>query len=364
MTELDKIFEKVDNNTDLTREDLKYILSLEDDSELDRLYKKAYEVKKKYIGQLVYLRGIIEFSNICDKDCLYCGIRRSNPNAKRFMIPEKDMIETAMWAYENNYGSLVLQSGERTDEKFVSMIERVVSEIKQRTDGKLGITLCLGEQTEEVYRRWYEAGAHRYLLRIESSSPELYRSLHPEDHDFEARLECIGMLQKIGYQTGTGVLIGVPGQTVDQLVNDLLLYKRLDIDMIGMGPYLVHHETPLAETVKDYDGDRQLKLGLKMIAAARLLLKDVNIASTTALQALHPEGRELGLLAGGNIIMPNITDVEYRKGYQLYENKPCTDENASECRFCLQRRVESIGETIGYGEWGDSKHYFSRQAKK
>ncbi len=363
MTELDKIFAKVDSETDLTREDLKYLLSLEDDADLDRLYKKAYEVKKKYVGQTVYLRGIIEFSNICTKDCLYCGIRRSNKNAQRFMIPEKDIIDTAMWIYENNYGSLVLQSGERTDEEFVSMVERVVREIKQRTDGKLGITLCLGEQTEKVYRRWYEAGAHRYLLRIESSDPELYRSLHPEDHDFDTRLSCIKTLRKIGYQTGTGVLIGVPGQTIDQMVNDVLLYKKLDIDMIGMGPYLVHHETPLAEKAKDYDEAIQLKRGLKMIATTRLVMKDINIASTTALQALHPQGREMGLLAGGNVIMPNATDTGYRKGYQLYENKPSTDENAYESRAGLERQIKNVGEKVGYGEWGDSKHFFSRQKK-
>jgi biotin synthase len=357
---LDIIFKKIDKDIDLTREDLKFLLSMEDDAQLDQLYHKAYEVKTRNVGKLVYLRGIIEFSNICVKDCLYCGIRKSNTKAQRFMIPEEDVITMAMWAYENDYGSIVLQSGERSDREFVDMVERIIHEIKRRSNSKLGITICLGEQSEETYQRWFDAGAHRYLLRIESSNPDLYRNLHPEDHDFEQRLNCIKVLQKIGYQTGTGVLIGVPGQTIDHLVNDLMLYKELDIDMIGMGPYLVHHETPLAEKAVDFNEERQLKQGLKMIACARLLLKDVNIASTTALQALHPQGRELGVMAGGNVIMPNITDVEYRKGYQLYENKPCTDENASQCRFCLQHRVESIGEKIGYGQWGDSIHYAKR----
>lgn len=363
MTMTDNVFAKIDRRADLEPSDLRELLSLENPDELDRLYRKAFEIKKEYVGTTVYLRGIIEFSNICAKDCLYCGIRKSNREVKRFTIPESDIVKSALWAHENRYGSIVLQSGERRDREFTAWIEDILKEIKSRTDGKLGITLCLGEQSETVYRRWFEAGAHRYLLRIESSDAELYRQLHPADHDFAARLECIPTLAAIGYQTGTGVLIGVPGQTIDHLVRDLLMYRELDVDMIGMGPYLQHHATPLSLQYPAPDTQHQLRLGLKMIAAARILLKDVNIAATTALQALHPEGRELGILAGANVIMPNITEVKYRDAYRLYENKPCTDENAGQCRFCLEGRLKKIGAEIGYGQWGDSKHYFGRVAR-
>jgi biotin synthase len=318
----------------------------------------------KYIGNKVFFRGIIEFSNICAKDCFYCGIRKGNKGLKRFRLEEENIIKLALWAHEHRYGSIVLQGGELETPDNASFIENVLYKIKAATNNELGITLSLGEQTSEVYERWFKAGAHRYLLRIESSNPALYKTMHPENHDFERRLECIKLLKKTGYQTGTGVLIGLPGQTTNDLVNDLLFFKEMDVDMLGMGPYLVHHETPLGKSIKDFDPERQLKLGLKMIAAARVFLKDINIASTTALQALHGEGRELGLKAGGNVIMPNLTDTEFRPDYKLYDNKPGTDENAESSRISLQEQIEKLGETVAYGEWGDSKHFFKRTGEK
>jgi len=347
-----------------TADDLRRLLSLEDETELQQLYAAAYEVKLRHIGKKVSLRGLIEISNICAKDCYYCGIRKSNHAVKRFRMTRDEILKEAMWIFHHRYGSIVLQSGEVCAPEFVDFIVDVVQEIKTQSGGKLGITLCLGEQTEETYRRWFAAGAHRYLLRIEESDPELYKQLHPADHDYDARRKCLTLLRQVGYQVGTGVMSGLPGQTVDHLVNDLLFFKEMDIDMIGMGPYLLHHQTPLAETVKDFNPARQLKWGLKMIACARLLLKDVNIAATTALQALDPQGREKGLLAGANVIMPNVTDVSFRPSYQLYDNKPCLDENSLQCRGCLQRRVESIGETILWDEWGDSRHFFNRRKKQ
>jgi biotin synthase len=288
-------------------------------------------------------------------------------------MDENEILECAKAAQEMDYGSIVLQSGERQDEPYVRFIEDVLRQIKVETSGgKLGITLSLGEQTAETYERWFNAGAHRYLLRIETSDPKLYKRLHPEDHSFETRRECLRTLRKIGYQTGTGVMIGLPFQTHENLVEDILFFKNEDIDMVGMGPYVPHADTPLAIPQRpglcsgfrdpvsgegEYDPSESFRLGLVMIALTRLVLKDVNIAATTALQTLDPEGREKGVQAGANIIMPNITPTDYRKFYQLYNNKPCLDENARQCKSCLERRVQAAGAEIGYGEWGDSKHF-------
>ncbi len=342
----------------LNRDNLVELLTTEDEKLLEQMFQEAYRVKLENVGNVVYFRGIIEFSNICTKDCFYCGIRKSNGKVERYMMGEDEILEMAKWTYEANYGSLVLQSGERSDEQFVTFIERILKKVKQNWN--LGITLSLGEQTEETFQRWFDAGAHRYLLRIETSNPELYKTLHPADHMHDMRLESLASLRRIGYQVGTGVMIGLPGQTAEDLANDILFFKEKDIDMIGMGPYVVHHDTPLAEKMPDFNKERQLDLALRMIALTRIHLKDVNIASTTALQALDAKGREYGLRAGANIIMPVITDTKYRKQYLLYEDKPCVDENASMCRSCLEGRIQSVGESISYGEWGDSPHFKRR----
>jgi len=344
----------------LTRSDMIALLENQDKSVTDELFRQAYQVKLDQVGSKVYYRGIIEFSNVCAKDCYYCGIRKSNPKVPRFRMGVQEILDCADLAWKMNYGSLVLQGGERRDEEFISYIENIIIRIKEHSQGELGITLSLGEQSREAYKRWYEAGAHRYLLRIETSDPELYKTLHPQDHDFSERFNCLNSLRDEGFQVGTGVMIGLPGQTPEQLVDDIIFFKENDIDMIGMGPYIVHPDTPLAAKVENFDGEKQLSLGLKMIALTRLYLEDVNIASTTALQALHVEGREFGLKAGANIIMPNITHTKYREHYKLYEGKPCTDENATMCRACLEGRIGNVGEKIGYGEWGDSPHFKKR----
>ena len=342
--------------------DILEILKSEDPVFLNDVFDRAYEVKLAHVGNKVYLRGIIEFSNVCEKDCFYCGIRRSNYRAPRFSMPQEEIIEAALFAHRSGYGSIVLQSGERTDEKFVKFIEEVLIRIKKDTCNTLGITLSLGEQTKGTAKRWFDAGAHRYLLRIETSNKQLYQKLHPADHNFNNRMDCLDYLRETGYQVGTGVMIGLPGQTPEDLAGDVLFFKEKDIDMIGMGPYIPHANTPLSAQESAHK-DNYL-LGLKMIAVTRLYLKDVNIAATTALQALSPRGREDGLRAGANIIMPNITPVKYRDAYQLYDGKPCIDENASACRACLEKRVASIHEAIGYNERGDSPHFFKREKKK
>nr|MDK2851348.1 biotin synthase [Candidatus Cloacimonadota bacterium] len=344
------------------KNELIQMLSLETDEELNELYKRAYEIKKSKVGTKVYFRGIIELSNICYKNCYYCGIRRGNPNFTRYTISMEEALTEAKWCYEQHYGSLVIQAGERTDKAWIDFVTELISGIKQLSDGKLGITLSLGEQSEETYQRWFDAGAHRYLLRIETTNQKLYKELHPQDHDFEYRMSCLRLLRKVGYQVGTGVMEGLPGQSIEDLADDILFFYDEDVDMLGMGPYIPHRDTPLGSLVEGFDKEKALKMGLKMIATCRIALQDVNIATTTALQALHPEGRELGLMAGANVLMPNITDTKYREEYQLYEGKPCLDENADQCIGCLARRITSIGETIGFDEWGDSLHYSKRKS--
>jgi biotin synthase len=349
-------------------------LDEKDPRRLEELFREARACAIRYVGPKVYFRGIIEFSNLCGKDCYYCGIRKSNARVTRFSMGEGEILECAMAAQEMDYGSIVLQSGERRDETYVRFIEDVLRKIKAATSGKLGITLSLGEQTSETYERWFRAGAHRYLLRIETSSPGLYKKLHPEDHSFETRRECLQILRRTGYQVGTGVMIGLPGQSHEDLAEDLKFFTREDVDMIGMGPYVPHGDAPLGKGDSPLKGLRgtipfsqdpaeNLRLGLVMIALARLTLKDVNIAAATALQTLDPSGREKGVLAGANIIMPNITPALYRKHYQLYDGKPCLDENALQCRSCLERRIHASGAEVGYGEWGDSVHALKKKPK-
>ena len=340
----------------LSHDEMIQLLCLEDASEL---FKAAYQVKVLQVGKRVSLRGLIELGNHCVKDCLYCGIRKSNHEVKRYRLSVDDVVRMAKWSYDNGYGSIVLQSGEVEGDENTLYIEKILNQLRKYFGDRLGITLCLGEQTEAVYRCWSRAGAHRYLLRMETSSPERYAALHPPDHSFERRKACVQLLKRIGYQTGSGVMIGLPGQTMDDLAKDIEFFREMDLDMIGMGPYLPHHQTPMGSGIElsKEDSQRRLQLALKMIAVTRLYLHDVNIAATTALQALEDNGREQGLLAGANVIMPNVTDTEYRRHYQLYENKPCMDENSTQCRSCLNARVVSIGEAIRWGERGDSPHY-------
>jgi biotin synthase len=358
-----RILEKAERDEALSPEEMKALLEIYDPDGQQALYDCAYRVKARYVGKVAYFRGIIECSNICVKDCYYCGIRRSNTKVERFEMDEEEILREALWAFENEYGSTVIQAGERRDAAFIDMIERVVQRIRTGTGGKLGITLSLGEQTRETYQRWRAAGAHRYLLRIETTNPALYRMLHPSDHALDARLDCLSMLKETGWQVGTGVMIGLPGQTTEDLVNDILFMKAVDVDMVGMGPYIPHRDTPMGATNPPYTKEQKaaaLTLGLKMIAVTRIVLKDINIAAATALQALEHAGREMGLKCGANVIMPNVTETAFRPNYTLYDDKPCLDENSGMCRGCLSRRIQGIGETIGFNQWGDSPHYFRR----
>jgi len=354
-----KTIDKIDFEN-LGREDLIWLLSNDDPQVNDYIIKKAYETKLKYVGNKVYLRGLIEISNICSKNCYYCGVRKGNTNIRRFQMCKEEIIKAAKWAWENEYASLAIQSGERSDQVFVDFVTDILNEIKSFSKGSLGITLSVGEQTEATYQKWRDAGATRFLLRIESSDRELYKKIHPADHSYNERLKCLEYLCNTGYQVGTGVMIGLPYQTVENLADDIIFFKEHDIDMIGMGPWLPHHDTPLGLEFPDVDKKKQLMMGIKMIALVRLYLKDVNIAATTALHALHPFGREMGLKAGANVIMPVITENEHREDYLLYDGKPLSDESADGFRKALQESIAGVGEEIAYGKQGNSKHWQKR----
>jgi biotin synthase len=346
-----------------SREDIKAFLQSQGD---DRglLFKESAEIKQKYIGNKVWFRGLIEFSNICGKDCLYCGIRKGNKNLKRYNLSDEEILAAARFAYENRYGSIALQSGELENRAVTERIENLLHRIKDLSNGELGVTLSVGEQEPEIYEKWFKAGAHRYLLRVESTNMDLYHKIHPNDnkHDFQRRLDCLKTLQEIGYQTGTGVMIGLPFQTFDDLAGDLIFMKDFDIDMCGMGPYIEHADTPLiAYSHQLLPLSERFDLTLKMIAIIRIMMKDINIVAATALQAIDAVGREKAIRIGANIIMPNITPGKYRDSYKLYDNKPCTDDSAEDCAGCLEVRMTMADAEVIYGEWGDSRHYDKRR---
>ena len=344
----------------LTKNEITELLKSTDPSAIEALRKRAYATMSEHVGETVYYRGIIELSNICSRDCLYCGIRAGNRTVNRYVLDNSEALQIALWCARQGYGSIVIQTGERHDARSIDTIVSLVSEIKRQTTSEtlpngLGITLSLGELSIDDYRRLRDAGAHRYLLRIETSSKALFERLHPAKQTFERRLQALSDLRTAGFQVGTGVMIGLPGQSEEMLADDVLFFKSMDVDMVGMGPFIPHKDTPLAgaDILPD---QRRLSLALQMIAVTRLVCPDINIASTTALQAIVPDGRERGLTFGANVTMPNLTPTRVRKDYTLYDGKPCLEESRTECRTCLQRRVESTGRKVGFDEWGDAPH--------
>ena len=346
----------------LSSEELARLIALENEEDCRQLYAAAYRIKSQLIGRKVFLRGLIEYSNICTRNCLYCGIRKENHKIRRFQLSPEEILSAAALAHSYGYGSIVLQGGERSDKQAVDFITDIVGKIRQQFPG-LGITLSCGEQPLDVFMRWKTAGADRYLLRIESSNRELFYKIHPPENDFDARLQSLRDLRTAGFQVGTGVMIGLPGQTPLDLAHDVEFFKKLDVDMIGMGPWLPQQDAPLADSTPETPAKaaRRFQLGLNMIAAVRLTLRDVNIAATTALQALRPaDGRELGLLAGANVIMPNVGAIEHREDYQLYDGKPDLDENAEAIRRALDLSVAKIGESIAYNVPGTPLHFLAR----
>lgn len=347
-----------------SKEDLTALLETTG-TDTKELFNKALEIKTQYVGRKVYFRGLIEYSNYCRKNCFYCGIRAGNKRYRRYELTDQEVLEAAKYAWENDFASIVIQSGERSDRDFVSKIGSLLKGIQKMTGNKLHITLSLGEQTEETYREWFSAGARRYLLRIEVSNPGLYKRLHPSDkqHDYNTRLEALKMLRDIGFQVGTGVMIGLPFQTISDLADDLLFFRDHDIDMAGMGPYIEHEDTPLYKYRDQLPGlQERLQLSLKMVAILRIMMKDINIAATTAMQSIDPKGREKALLAGANVMMPNLTPLKYKQNYLLYKNKPGIEDDAEETRATMEQNIFCAGDTIGYGEWGDPVHFKKRKS--
>lgn len=342
------------------RDTLRRILATQQPDEIEVIRQAAEKALLKNCGDTVRLRGLIEFSNRCISDCYYCGIRRSNRALGRYTLKLTEIVETARWCGEQGYGSVVLQSGERRDAKFTRFISEAVRAIKEQTrspelpDG-VGITLCVGEQSAETYAEWFAAGAHRYLLRMETSSPGLFARLHPAPQTYTSRIDCLKILKTLGYRVGTGVMIGLPGQTLDDLVDDLFFFRDIGADMIGMGPYIPHEQAVLPGGAAIPDVATRLQLALRMIAATRLLLPGINIAATTALQTLAEDGREQGLRFGANVIMPQATPLRVRRQYTLYDGKPCLDDSAGQCASCLEGRINSVGRRILRDNWGDSE---------
>jgi len=304
----------------LTAEEIAAFLATDDAGVECDLFAAARAVKEA-VGRTETLpRGLIECSNVCVKDCLYCGIRKGNAAVSRYRMTEEEVRACIDEARRRGYPAVAFQAGEVESEANTSFYERLLAACRG-----LEVTLSLGEQTEEVYRRWKEAGALRYLIRIETSNRELYAKIHPASCSFDRRLECIRTLKRLGYVTGTGVMIGLPGQTIADLANDIVFFGTENVDMVGMGPFLPCGGTPLGEKVRRESEEarsRKMRLALRMIALTRLYLHDVNIVAATALEALDSEGgRARGIAAGANVIMPNLTPVRYRENYSLYPGK-------------------------------------------
>lgn len=339
-----------------TLQDVVQLLSLRGE-QAQALRQEARKVRLREVSNKVYLRGLIELSNICTKDCLYCGIRKSNTCVNRYTLTPEEVLQAADFAYRQGFGSIVLQSGERRDEAFTNLIEHLVREIMRQSDGKLGITLSLGEQSEDTYRRWREAGALRYLLRIETSDPVLYARLHPADHRFEERLACLRCLRDTGYYVGSGIMIGLPFQSTEQVARDLLFLRDFGVDMVGMGPYLEHEQTPLWEHRHLLLGkEERYELNLNALAVLRLLMPHINIAATTAMGTLNPNGRRDALHTVANVLMPNITPTSHRKDYTLYENKICIHDAAQDSLQNVRKTIEEAECSLSFFEQGNPLH--------
>lgn len=319
--------------------DLQALLETQDKAAEQALFAAADYVRRQQMGDSVHLRALIEFSNYCRNACLYCGLRAPNQKLTRYRMNPEEIVQAAQSAAQLGFKTIVLQSGE--DIAFTrERLAEIIREIK-----KLGVavSLCVGERPFEDYAAWKEAGADRYLLRIETSDPELYALLHP-GMSFENRIRCLQDLKALDYQLGSGVIVGLPGQSSASLARDLLFFHKWQFDMIGLGPFIPHPDTPLGSVPGG-----SLSLTLRMLALARLLLPQAHIVATTALGTIHPKGRELGLQVGANVMMPNCTPQPYRSQYELYPGKICLTEEAEHCCECLTVRLQSIGRHVDTG---------------
>jgi biotin synthase len=328
------LIEQLRANRDLSDADLRLLLST-DAYDAD-LRAAADAVRRERYGDAVFLRGLIEFTNYCKNNCLYCGIRALNRHAERYRLTKEEILSCCREGYALGYRTFVLQGGEDpyyTDDRVCEIVSAI-----RKAYPDCAITLSIGEKPKESYQRYYDTGANRYLLRHETADEAHYAKLHPDSMSGAYRKECLYNLKEIGYQVGSGFMVGSPYQTLDNLVADLRFLQELQPDMIGIGPYINHSETPFAGMPNG-----SVALTLRLISILRLLFPHALLPATTALGTLAPNGRELGLQAGANVVMPNLSPVENRKKYEIYENKICTGEESAQCRTCLERRVKAAG---------------------
>lgn len=337
MERMKPVYERFIENPDFTKPDFVELIKCAEDPEAVRkLKEEAVRIREIYYGKKVFTRGLIEYTNYCKNDCYYCGIRKSNTNAKRYRLTEDEIMACCENGYELGFRTFVLQGGEDayyTDDRMVAIIKKI-----KEAYPECALTLSIGEKSYESYKRFREAGADRYLLRHETANEEHYRKLHPEKMSLAVRKNCLYDLKKLGYQVGAGMMVGSPYQTTEDLAEDLVFLKELQPEMVGIGPFIPHHDTQFA---KEPAGSVEMTLFL--LAVIRILLPKVLLPATTALGTMDPLGREKGLQAGANVVMPNLSPVKNRKQYELYDNKICTGEEAAECRGCMGRRVASVG---------------------
>lgn len=363
MTDLTTLLSK----TTHSHQELVQLLSVTSTEDTAQIHDAALQKKASTLGRKVYLRGLIELTNHCSKNCYYCGIRAANKNVTRYTLTDEEVLDCADFAWKQGFGSLVIQSGELSGTAFTAQIEGLLHKIHQHTKNELTITLSCGEQSLDTYKRWFKAGAERYLLRIETTNKALYQQIHPHDthHTWESRIEALQNLRLAGYQVGTGVMIGLPGQSISDLAGDIGFFRSMDVDMVGMGPYIEHADTPMFEKAQLlWPASERFRMALLMIAVLRLNMPWINMAASTALETLDPLGRQKGILAGANVVMPNLTPVTNRKNYQLYNNKPNLDKDAALSTISLQKVLDAIGETICFNEAGNSQHFSRRQQQE
>lgn len=309
---------------------------LKDDTQNQWLFSYADNVRKQYVGDRVHLRGLIEFSNICKCHCKYCGLRCENKTVERYRIMPEDIMLHAQRAVQMGYKTIVLQSGE--DSYFTrDVMCKLIENIKTLD---VALTLSIGEKSYDDLKAYKQSGADRYLIRIETTDKNLYKKMHPY-MDFEKRMQCLKDLKQLGYETGSGCLVGLPEQTVESLADDILFFKELDADMIGIGPFIPHPDTPLKDCAQG-----NFILALKVMAIVRIMLKNINIPATTAMETLNPNGRLIALQSGANVVMPNVTSTEYRAKYEIYPDKICINDQPSKCRNCIETKIKSIGREI------------------
>ena len=324
---------------------------------LRELYELADSVRKERVGDAVHLRGLVEISSHCVRQCMYCGLRQANHDLTRYRMTREEILECARHAEVLGYGTIVMQAGE-DDGLTADWIAEIVRWIKRET--RLAVTLSLGERPEDELLLWKLAGADRYLLRFETSDRNLFRAIHPSRVGASPdRLTLLKRLKALGYEAGGGVMVGIPGQSFESLANDILAFRALDLDMIGIGPYIAHAATPLGsgalrpEIAASAQVPVSEEMVYKMIALARIVCPDANIPSTTALATLNrTDGRKRGLKVGANVVMPNLTPIEYRRMYEIYPDKACIDESAADCSECLRAQIRSLGRAVGSGPGG------------